>query len=85
MLYLTLDADFTIHKQLVEATAAGAAAQIDTLTNDGKAKQAIMVCVATASGSTIELETSDEAVCAGECDDGGRHFSRGCSDHSDRL
>jgi len=62
MLYLTLDADFTIHKQLVEATAAGAAAQIDTLTNDGKAKQAIMVCVATASGSTIELETSDDGT-----------------------
>lgn len=62
MMYLTLNADFTFHKQLVGSTEAEAAEHIDTITSDGKTRQAIMVCTASESGSTIELETSDDGT-----------------------
>lgn len=61
-MYLELNSDISFHNQLVGATAAGAATQIDTITSDGKPKQAIMICTASASGSTIELEHSDDGT-----------------------
>jgi hypothetical protein len=62
LMYLELNSDITFHKQLVGATAAGAAPQIDTITSDGKPEQAIMVVTASAAGSTIELEHSDDGT-----------------------
>jgi hypothetical protein len=54
--------DFSFHSQLVGTATATSATSINTVTADGKAKQALAIVTASASGSTVKLQHSDDGT-----------------------